>query len=132
MTIDGNECPYTEATVTVAVAEVITLVKTVGTTAGECATTTSLSVVSGTTVYYCYTVTNDTQSTLVTHSLSDDVLGDLLVGRSRGPPAGREREHGRARVGGLGCSHRHHDQHRARGRPPTNRVSRSRPRPAPR
>lgn len=77
--VDGEECTFGNGTLTVAIPEAISLVKTVGTTAGECATTTSISVATGTTVYYCYTVTNDTQSTLATHSLSDDQLGDLLT-----------------------------------------------------
>ncbi len=77
--VDGEECTFNNGTVTVAIPETISLVKTVGTTADECATTTSISVVSGTTVYYCYTITNDTESVLATHSLTDDQLGDLLT-----------------------------------------------------
>ena len=77
--VAGEECTFADGSLVVALNESISLVKTVGTTAGQCATTTTLSVVTGTTVYYCYTVTNNTQSTLVTHSLSDDKLGVLLT-----------------------------------------------------
>ena len=86
--VDNEECTFNSGTVTVAIPETISLVKTVGTTAGECATTTTVSVVSGTTVYYCYTVTNDTQSTLATHSLTDDQLGDLLTDEAADLPPG--------------------------------------------
>ena len=77
--VSGEECSFTNTTITVALVESISLEKTVGTTAGECATTSSITVAAGTTVYYCYTVTNDTGSTLVSHSLSDDQLGDVLT-----------------------------------------------------
>ncbi len=42
----------------------ISLAKTVGTTAGVCATTSTISVSAGTTVYYCYEVTNTGDVTL--------------------------------------------------------------------
>ena len=58
----------------------ISLVKTVGTTPGVCAATTSISVAAGTTVYYCYEVTNTGGVTLNLHDLSDDVLGTLVTG----------------------------------------------------
>jgi hypothetical protein len=77
--VTGEECSFADGSLVVALVESISLVKTVGTTAGACATTTTISVVTGTTVYFCYTVTNDTQSTLATHNLSDDELGVLLT-----------------------------------------------------
>ncbi len=58
----------------------ISLLKTVGTDMDACATTTDITVDEGTTVYYCYTVTNTGNVTLSTHALTDDVLGDLFAG----------------------------------------------------
>jgi uncharacterized repeat protein (TIGR01451 family) len=58
----------------------ISLAKTVGTEAGVCATTDQILVLQGTTVYYCYTVTNTGTATFSTHDLVDDVLGELLTG----------------------------------------------------
>ena len=60
--------------------EAIVLNKTVGTTPGVCAATSSISVDSGTTVYYCYTVTNVGTTTASTHSLVDDQLGTIFTG----------------------------------------------------
>jgi hypothetical protein len=82
-------CNFPEVSVTVIAAESISLVKTVGTTPGVCATTSNISVSAGATVYYCYTVTNNTLSTLATHSLSDDKLGALManVAQSLAPGA---------------------------------------------
>lgn len=78
LTVTGGECSFPDAAVVVAIPESITLVKTVGTTPGVCASTTSISVTPGTTVYYCYTLTNNTQSTLSVHDLTDDKLGTIL------------------------------------------------------
>ncbi len=58
----------------------ITLTKTVGTTSGVCAATSTISVVPGTTVYYCYTVTNTGDVTLNLHDLQDDKLGAIFAG----------------------------------------------------
>ncbi|MEP0775099.1 MAG: isopeptide-forming domain-containing fimbrial protein [Acidobacteriota bacterium] len=58
----------------------ISLVKTVGTAAGVCAPTSAISVAPGTTVYYCYTVTNTGTVTLPLHDLSDDQLGTIFSG----------------------------------------------------
>ena len=58
----------------------ISLVKTVGTTAGVCAATSNITVAPGTTVYYCYTVTNNGNVTLNSHNLTDDVLGTIFTG----------------------------------------------------
>lgn len=52
----------------------ITLVKTVGTDPNTCATTTTLTVPTGTVVYYCYTITNHTNLTLRAVSIVDDHL----------------------------------------------------------
>jgi uncharacterized repeat protein (TIGR01451 family) len=68
------------ATVTVVAAPSITLTKTVGTVSGVCAATSSISVVAGTTVYYCYEVTNTGNTTLNLHDLTDDQLGTLFSG----------------------------------------------------
>ncbi|MBN8556219.1 MAG: IPTL-CTERM sorting domain-containing protein [Burkholderiales bacterium] len=62
--------------------EAIVLTKTVGTTPGVCAATNSLSVDTGTTVYYCYTATNSGSTTLNTHGLVDDALGTIFSGLS--------------------------------------------------
>lgn len=56
----------------------ITMQKTVGTEAGVCATTDTIEVVNGETVYYCYEVTNTGNVTLSLHDLDDDQLGQLL------------------------------------------------------
>ncbi len=58
----------------------ISVVKTVGTTSGVCATTSSITVAPGTTVYYCYTVTNTGTVTLNLHNLVDDQLGTIFSG----------------------------------------------------
>ncbi len=60
----------------------ISLVKTVGTAPGVCAATTSISVMPGTTVYYCYEVTNTGTLTLNLHDLADDQLGTIFTGLS--------------------------------------------------
>ena len=59
VTVTGAECAFPDGGVFVGWnPPTVLLVKTVGTAPSVCATTTSISVVSGTTVYYCYTVTN--------------------------------------------------------------------------
>jgi choice-of-anchor B domain-containing protein len=58
----------------------IELVKTVGSEAGVCAATTSISVPAGTEVTYCFEVTNNGDVTLVAHDLVDSELGVLLDG----------------------------------------------------
>jgi uncharacterized repeat protein (TIGR01451 family) len=58
----------------------ISLVKTVGTDPGVCAATTAIGVNAGTTVYYCYTVTNTGNITLNLHDLTDDQLGAIFSG----------------------------------------------------
>jgi hypothetical protein len=59
-----------------------TLKKTVGTTAGVCAATSTITVAPGTTVYYCYTFTNTSDDTLDLHTLVDDQLGTIFSGLS--------------------------------------------------
>jgi hypothetical protein len=56
----------------------ISLTKTVGTVAATCAATDSVTVASGTTVYYCYEVENTGGVTFEFHDLVDDQLGQLL------------------------------------------------------
>ena len=58
----------------------ISLTKTVGTTPGVCAGTSSITVPQGTTVYYCYTVTNTGTVSFGLHTLTDDVLGTIFTG----------------------------------------------------
>jgi hypothetical protein len=58
----------------------LALRKTVGVDAAVCSTYSDIIVLSGTTVYYCYTVTNTGNITLPLHTLIDDKLGNLLVG----------------------------------------------------
>jgi len=58
----------------------ISLVKTVGTDPAVCAATSAISVTAGTTVYYCYTVTNTGGVTFETHNLTDDQLGSIFTG----------------------------------------------------
>lgn len=65
---------------TVASGPSISLAKTVGTTAGVCATTSAITVDEGTTVYYCYEVTNTGTVALTTHDLADDQLGTIFTG----------------------------------------------------
>ena len=65
------------ATVTVASIEIV---KTVGLVDGVCAADSSIGVAAGTTVYYCYTITNTGDVTLNLHDLDDDVLGTILSG----------------------------------------------------
>jgi subtilisin-like proprotein convertase family protein len=57
----------------------IEIVKTVGTQPGVCAATSSIMVAPGTTVYYCYTVTNTGSVALNTHELLDDQLGTIFL-----------------------------------------------------
>jgi hypothetical protein len=63
-----------EGTLSIAVA------KTVGTTPGVCAATSAITVSPGTTVYYCYTVTNTGTVALDLHTLVDDQLGTIFSG----------------------------------------------------
>jgi hypothetical protein len=52
--------------------------KTVGTNPSTCAATTSIMVLTGTEVTYCYEVTNTGNLTMTLHTLEDDQLGTLL------------------------------------------------------
>jgi uncharacterized repeat protein (TIGR01451 family) len=68
----------------------ITLDKTVGTQEGVCAETEAIEVVTGSEVFYCYSVENVGDTTLAVHTLEDSALGvlfsdlelDLLPGES--------------------------------------------------
>ena len=57
----------------------MTLTKTVGTTPGVCAATSSITVPAGTVVYYCYTVANTGNLTLHRHDLADSELGSIFA-----------------------------------------------------
>ncbi|KAB2966144.1 MAG: hypothetical protein F9K18_06010 [Thermoanaerobaculia bacterium] len=57
----------------------IALNKTVGTVPGVCAGTDAITVTTGTSVYYCFTVTNNSAETFEFHDLVDDHLGTLLT-----------------------------------------------------
>ncbi len=58
----------------------ISVTKTVGTTAGVCATSSNITVPQGSTVYYCYTVTNTGDTAFAMHDLVDDQLGTIFSG----------------------------------------------------
>ena len=58
----------------------VDLVKTVGTSLTGCSTFSEISVVAGTTVSYCFKITNTGLVTLTTHTLVDSQLGLLLNG----------------------------------------------------
>jgi subtilisin-like proprotein convertase family protein len=60
----------------------LTLNKTVGLDPATCASSSSITVAPGTTVYYCYTVTNTGLNTLTSHDLVDDQLGTIFTGLS--------------------------------------------------
>ncbi|MBI4916794.1 MAG: proprotein convertase P-domain-containing protein [Acidobacteria bacterium] len=60
----------------------VSVTKTVGLDPATCASSTSITVAPGTTVYYCYTVTNTGLNTLTTHDLVDDQLGTIFTGLS--------------------------------------------------
>ncbi|MEP0774761.1 MAG: immune inhibitor A, partial [Acidobacteriota bacterium] len=60
----------------------ISLAKTVGTAPAVCATTDAITVPAGTTVYYCYEVTNTGNVTLNLHDLVDSELGTIFSGFS--------------------------------------------------
>ena len=57
----------------------MTMTKTVGLDPGVCATTSSITVAPGTTVYYCYTATNVGLNDLTTHDLVDSELGTIFT-----------------------------------------------------
>ena len=80
----GNETDLVVVPVTLTVNQpqvpAIGLTKTVGTVAGVCATTDNITVAAGTTVYYCYEVTNTGNVTLNLHDLADDQIGTIVSG----------------------------------------------------
>jgi uncharacterized repeat protein (TIGR01451 family) len=55
-----------------------TLAKTANTTPGVCPGSNTILVIPGTTVNYCYRITNTGQVTLTLHTLTDDQLGLLI------------------------------------------------------
>ncbi|MER2598813.1 MAG: hypothetical protein ABTQ73_04790 [Caldilineales bacterium] len=80
----GNETEMVIVPVTLTVSmplePSIIVTKTVGTVPGVCATESSILVAAGTTVYYCYTVTNTGNVIFTTHDLYDDQLGQIFSG----------------------------------------------------
>lgn len=56
----------------------LSLRKTVGLVADRCAATDVIAVPAGTTVYYCYTVTNSGEAPLAVHALSDSRAGVIF------------------------------------------------------
>jgi hypothetical protein len=56
----------------------ISITKTVTTEPGVCGTSSSIEVEAGTTVYYCYSITNTGDFMLDEHNLVDDKLGVIL------------------------------------------------------
>ena len=79
----GQECggrlgQFQPFEIVAAPAQGIVLLKTVGTDPATCASEREIIVTAGTTVYYCYTVTNNTDVVLDTHTLVDDKLGTLF------------------------------------------------------
>jgi hypothetical protein len=54
------------------------LVATVGTEAGVCATESEITVLEGTEIFYCYTITNTSEVTIPIHDLADEVFGVIL------------------------------------------------------
>jgi hypothetical protein len=58
----------------------IAVTKTVGTDPAVCAATSSITVPAGSTVYYCYTVTNTGDVAFGLHDLDDDQLGNIFTG----------------------------------------------------
>jgi len=68
----------------------VDLVKTVGTDLSVCAPTSEISVIAGTTVSYCFEITNTGQVTFTSHTLVDSQFGLLLNGAVIVvPPAGK-------------------------------------------
>jgi len=75
----GNETELVVVPLELVVQDVsIVLTKTVGTTAGVCATTDNITVLAGTEVYYCYQVENTGDVALNFHDLVDSELGEIL------------------------------------------------------
>ena len=57
----------------------LTLQKTVGIDPAKCAAASHIVVTQGTTVFYCYTITNNGTMTFTTHALTDSVLGPITL-----------------------------------------------------
>ncbi|MCA9444544.1 MAG: hypothetical protein KC964_27405, partial [Candidatus Omnitrophica bacterium] len=67
------------ASTTVTVPPPVTLRKTVGIDPQICASTDEITVNSGTNVYYCFEITNNSQATFDIHSLVDSEVGPILT-----------------------------------------------------
>lgn len=80
--------PWTQTAVQVSGAWVegsnpnIVLTKTVGLDANVCATNNTITVTRGTTIFYCYSATNNGNVTLNLHDLVDSKVGNILSGFS--------------------------------------------------
>ena len=79
---NGTGLVIVPVTLTVQSTPSIVVAKTVGTVPGVCAATSTITVPMGTTVYYCYTVTNTGDVTLNSHTLVDDKLGTIFTNLS--------------------------------------------------
>lgn len=79
-TQDNSVVQTASGTASITIIPDLEMTKTVGTTPGVCATTDEIVVASGTVVYYCYTVTNNTMTTKTVHTLQDSDLGMILTG----------------------------------------------------
>jgi len=77
---DGGSTANVVHQVTVTGTPGLTMSKTVGTVPAVCAATDAISVGPGTTVYYCYTVTNTGNVMFTSHDLADDQLGAIFTG----------------------------------------------------
>ena len=77
---NGTELVIVPVELNVVLQPAIIITKTVGTVNGVCADTSEITVPEGTTVYYCYTVTNTGDVTLNLHDLVDDPLGPIFTG----------------------------------------------------
>ena len=79
-TFDGNDFIPLEDPVTIDItiaAPMLEVTATVGTDPTACATTESIAVAPGTTVYWCYRATNRTGQTKEFHEVSDSLNGVL-------------------------------------------------------
>jgi uncharacterized repeat protein (TIGR02543 family) len=73
-TITNNDLSPAEANMP------LKLEKSVGLVDGSCATSTTISVLPGEVVYYCYAITNQSNVTFAAHTLVDNRLGTIIDG----------------------------------------------------
>ena len=89
----GQTGDFTLTTTCASAGPAIALTKTVGTVPAVCAATDTITVASGTPVYYCYDVENTGDVTFEFHTLDDDQLGSSSSTRPRrwlpAPPSRR-------------------------------------------